>query len=108
MSVSDAFALRGGVYFDVTSSFTFSAGFRHEGVPVNDLIGGSKGGRRPGNYFSFEPGFILKAPKVSFYGYAPIIVSREIKQTVGGKLLGVHGPGGSADYQIFFGILLKL
>jgi hypothetical protein len=108
MSVPDAFALRGGVYFDIISTFTLSAGIRHEGVPVNDFIGGSKGGRRPGYYSSVEPGFILRTPKVSFYGYAPVIISREIKQTVGGKLLGAHGPGGSANFQIFFGALFKL
>lgn len=108
MSVPDAFALRGGIYYESSSSFTLSAGLRFEGVPVNDLIGGSKGGRRPGNYFSIEPGFVFRTPKVSFFGYAPVIVSREIKQTVGGKLLGVHGPGGSADFQIFFGALFKL
>lgn len=108
MTVPDAFALRGGIYYEASSSFTLSAGLRFEGVPVNDLIGGSKGGRRPGNYLSVEPGLIFRMPKVSFYGYAPVIFSREIKQTVGGKLLGVHSPGGSADYQIFFGILLKL
>lgn len=108
MSVPDAFALRGGLYYQASSSFTLSAGLRFEGVPVNDLLGGSKGGRRPGNYLSIEPGFIFKMPRFSFYGYTPVIVSREIKQTVGGKLLGVHSPGGSADYQFFFGILLKL
>lgn len=108
MSVPDAFALRGGMYYEVSSSFTLSAGLRFEGSPVNDLIGGSRGGRRPGNYFSVEPGFIYKMSKISFYGYTPVMLSRNIKQTVGGKELGVHAPGGSADYQIFFGILLKL
>ncbi len=108
MSVADAFALRGGIYYDVSPSFTLSAGLRNEGVPVTDLIGSSRGGRRPGNYVSIEPGFILRTSKVSFYAYTPVIISREIKQTVGGKLLGVHSPGGSADNQILFGILFKL
>ena len=76
-SVADAFALRWGIYHELSSSFTLSAGIRYEGVPVNDLIGGSKGGRRPGNYFSVEPGFIFRTSKISFYGYAPVIVSRE-------------------------------
>lgn len=107
-SVPDAFALRGGVNYDLLSSLTLAGGLRYEGVPVNDLIGGSKGDRRPGNYLSVEPGFIYRMPKISFYGYVPVIVSRDIKQTVGGKLLGVHNPGGSADYQILFGVLLKL
>ena len=108
MSVPDAFALRGGVYFEPSSVFTISTGLRFEGVPVNDVLGGSRGGRRPGNYLSVEPGFIYRLPKISFYGNVPVIVSREIKQTVGGKILGVHSPGGSADFQIFFGIILKL
>ncbi len=108
MSVADAFALRGGLYYEPLSSLTLSAGLRFEGVPVHDLIGGSKGGRRPGSYLSFEPGVIFRTSKISFYGYAPIIFSREIKQTVGGKELGVHSPGGSADYQFFFGVLFKL
>ncbi len=108
MSVPDAFALRGGLYHEIAPSFTLSAGLRFEGVPVRDLLGGSRGGRRPGNYFSFEPGFIVRMPKISFYAYTPVMLSREIKQTVGGKQLGVHSPGGSADMQFFFGVLLKI
>ncbi len=108
MSVADAFALRGGLYHRLTSSFMVSGGLRFEGVPVRDLLGGSRGGRRPGNYLSFEPGFIWRLPKVSFYGYVPFMLSREIKQTVGGEILGVHSPGGSADVQFFFGVLIKL
>lgn len=108
MSVADAFTLRGGAFYDISPSLTLSAGLRFEGVPVEDLIGGNIGGRRPGNYFSIEPGFIFRTSQLSFYAYAPVIISREIKQTVGGKVLGVHSPGGSADYQIMFGMLFKL
>jgi len=52
--------------------------------------------------------------KVSLYTYVPFIVSRAIKQNVPDKQLskfsGVYtvSPGGSGDYQLFFGALFKL
>ena len=108
MSVPDAFSLRAGVSYDILSNLTLSGGLRFEGVPVRDLIGGSTGSRRPGYYLSIEPGFVFRTNTVSFFGSVPIFISRDIKQSVGGEILGVHGPGGSADYMVFLGALFKI
>lgn len=108
MSVPDAFSLRGGFYYDVLPELTLSAGFRFEGLPVRDFIGGSSGSRRPGHYLSLEPGFIFRTNNISFFGSVPSFVSRNIQQSVGGEILGVHGPGGSADYMLFLGALFKI
>jgi len=54
MSVPDLFMTRGGVAYMV-SQFTFSGGVRVEALPSKDLIGGSRGFRRPGYIISAEP-----------------------------------------------------
>ena len=113
LSVADVFSFRAGLNYAV-KSWAFSAGFRHEGSPVHDLIGGSNGGRRSGYNFSVEPGIVYKLKKATLYTYVPVIISRKITQTVPDinitKMTGTftQGPGGSGDYQIFLGVLFKL
>jgi len=113
-SVTDAYALRAGAFITLKNNFSVAAGVRYEGVPVYDLIGGSGGTRRPGHIFSVEPGITYGFKKVSLYAYVPITVSRSIEQDVPNKIIsditGVYSirPGGSADYQFFFGVLFQL
>jgi hypothetical protein len=112
-SVPDVYSLRTGVNFNLPK-MSFSAGLRHEGVPVHDLIGNSNGRRRPGYNLSFEPGTIFKMKKTSFYVYVPIIMARTIKQDVPDanltKLVGEYkrGTGASGNYYLFAGVLFKL
>ncbi|MDQ6609835.1 MAG: transporter [Bacteroidota bacterium] len=112
-SVPDVYSIRGGVYFNL-KNVSLSAGFRDEGVPVHDLVGGSNGLRRPGHNLSVEPGILYKMKTTSFYVYLPFIVARKIKQNVPDamvtKITGNYkiGPGGSGDYQVFAGVLFKL
>jgi hypothetical protein len=112
-TVPDVYSIRAGFIYEF-DKIAFSAGYREEGVPVYDLIGGSDGLRRPGYNISIEPGIIYKMKKVSLYGYVPVAVAHRVNQSVADKLVsqktGVYtrGSGGSGDYQIFFGATFKL
>lgn len=55
---------------------TLSIGARMEGVPVNDLIGGSDGFRRPGHTVYIEPGLIWNTGRDTFSVYGPVPVDR--------------------------------
>jgi hypothetical protein len=113
-SVTDVYSLRAGAYLDLMEHLTISAGIRDEGVPVNDVIGGSGGTRRPGHNFSVEPGLIYRLNKISLYTYVPFIVSRSIAQSVPDQIVSeltdkyTVSPGGSGNYQLFIGVLFKL
>jgi hypothetical protein len=113
LSVPDQFSIRAGVNFNL-KNWSFSAGIRNEGSPVKDLVGGSEGVRRAGHNLSVEPGILYKMKKISVYAYVPFIVDRTIKQNVPDKFktnyTGVYtvSPGGSGNYQLFAGVLIKL
>jgi len=113
LSVADQFSIRAGAYYNL-KNWSFSAGIRNEGTPVKDLIGGSEGIRRAGYNLSVEPGIIYKMKRASIYAYVPFIVDRKISQNLPDqfktKYTGVYtvSPGGSGDYQVFVGVLLKL
>jgi hypothetical protein len=113
LSVADQFSIRVGAYYNL-KNWSFSAGIRNEGTPVEDIIGGSEGVRRAGHNLSVEPGILYKMKKVSIYAYIPFIIDRSIKQNLPDKFktnyTGVYtvSPGGSGDYQVFVGALFKL
>ena len=113
MSVADQFSLRAGAYFGI-KKWAFSAGLRHEGSPVEDLVGGSEGVRRAGYVLSVEPGVIYRMKKASVYSFVPVTVKRKISQNLADKFksnyLGTEfiSPGGSGNYQVFVGVLFKL
>lgn len=113
LSVPDQFSIRAGVNFNI-KKWNFSAGIRNEGSPVKDLVGGSEGVRRAGYNLSVEPGILYKMKKITIYVYVPFIVDRKISQNVPDKFktnyIGVYtvSPGGSGNYQLFAGVLIKL
>ncbi|MBV9962542.1 MAG: hypothetical protein JO072_09875 [Parafilimonas sp.] len=112
-SVPDFFSLHAGVNFNM-KNLSLSAAIRDEGSPVHDLIGESDGARRAGHYFSVEPGIVYKMKRTTLFGYVPIFIARNLKQTVPDKnitkITGVYkpSPGGSANYMIIAGISFKL
>jgi hypothetical protein len=112
-SVPDQYSIRAGVNFNF-KKLLFSMGLRDEGIPVYDLIGGSNGVRRAGHNISVEPGIVYKIKKISVFAYIPIIVSRNIKQTVPDKKeteighVYVLRMGGSPNYLVFVGASFKL
>lgn len=115
MSVPDQFSLRGGISYGVnTSGLEISLGARYEGVPVEDLIGGSEGFRRPGQVLSFEPGIGYMKNNVSFNLSVPVAVYRNRPQSVTDleteRATGQprNGDAAFADYLINFSVNYRL
>jgi hypothetical protein len=112
-SVPDIYSFRAGLNYNLPK-VAFSAGLRDEGVPFKDLLGDNNGLRRTGHNLSIEPGVIYKMKNVSLYTYVPIIVARSIKQdpsdAKASEISGVYrtSTGGSGNYYVFVGALLKL
>jgi hypothetical protein len=113
MSVPDQFMFRLGANVAV-KQFQFSAGMRIEGLPAEDLIGGSSGFRRPGYVLSIEPVVAYKVKKTQFYLSVPVAVERNRVQSVPDKLrtklTGVYAQGDAAfaDYSINLGATFAL
>ena len=102
MSIADQYLLRGGAAFPIpkTTSMSFSAGVRVEGVPVNDLLGGSEHFRRPGVAVSFEPSIHIAKGKHGITFGVPIAVYRNRFVSVPDKARGAHGDAAFADYLV--------
>lgn len=113
MSVPDQFMFRAGADFSI-HNFMFAAGFRIEGIPAQDIIGGSNGFRRPGYVISAEPVVAYKIKKAQFYISVPYAVQRNRIQSVPDKIktkmTGVYSQGDAAfaDYTINFGAAINL
>ena len=112
-SVPDQYSLRAGFEY-VMKQLVFSAGLRDEGIPVYDLIGQSDGVRRPGHNLSVEPGITYNMKTVSIYFYMPFFVQHVILESVPDKKLNAitggtkYGTGGSGDWMIFLGFMVKI
>ena len=113
MSVPDLYMARGGVAFMV-DRFTFSGGIRIEGLPSTDLLGGSKGFRRPGYIISAEPSVTLVTKKASFNISVPWALQRNRTQSNSDKRrtadTGTHmqGDAAFADYLVSAGLTFRL
>ncbi|HEV8286517.1 MAG TPA: hypothetical protein VGQ09_19545 [Chitinophagaceae bacterium] len=113
MSVPDLYMARGGVALMV-DQFTFSGGIRMEGLPSEDLIGGSRGFRRPGYIISAEPSVTWVTKKVSFNLAVPVALWRNRTQSDSDKRrtadTGVHQQGDAAfaDYLVSAGLTFRL
>jgi len=115
MSVPDQFALRFGLNYALpVTGASASMGVRYEGVPVEDLLGGSQGFRRPGSVFSVEPGFSYMVNNVSLNLSVPVAVIRNRPQSVTDReteqLTGNprNGDAAFADYLINVGFTYRL
>ena len=112
MSVPDQYMARLGANF-TAKALSISLGLRDECLPVHDLIGGSKGFRRPGYIVSLEPGLTYNFKKVNVYAYVPVALVRDRTQSVADKiqtkLTGVYTQGDAAfaDYTINVGCSFK-
>ena len=115
MSVPDQFAVRlGATYALPAEGASVSLGVRYEGVPVEDLLGGSQGFRRPGTVFSVEPGLSYALRNVSLNVSVPVALSRNRPQSVTDlemeHLTGTprHGDAAFADYLINVGLTYRI
>lgn len=110
MSVPDQFAFRAGTGYSFTPVFSASLGARYEGVPVEDVLGGSAGFRRPGTVLSIDPGIGLMLNKFSINVNVPFAVRRERPQSITDletqKITGEfrQGDAAFADYLLNVGI----
>jgi hypothetical protein len=113
MSVPDQYSLRGGVHFEYRKA-VFTAGIRHEGVPAEDLLGGSRGFRRAGSITSVEPGVTYQLKSALAYAYVAVPFRRTSQQSLPDRtttaLAGNYTitQGGFADYLVFVGMAWKL
>lgn len=110
-SVPDQYMFRAGITYNA-NRFTASAGARLEGIPVNDLVGGSGDFRRPGYVWSAEPGLAYRVKKINFYASVPIAFVRNRTQSVTDKARStptnrVNGDAAFADYVINAGFSVR-
>lgn len=106
-SCPDQFAARIGAYYNtkVQGVNTYLGG-RIEGVPAEDLIGGSAGYRRPGYAISVEPGVGYNKDMYSFNLSVPIALVRNRTQSYEDKQRTIetgvyrHGDAAFADYLV--------
>jgi hypothetical protein len=105
LSVSDQYLARAGLAssFRRGGSWTLSLGGRVEGVPAEDLIGGSSGFRRPGYAVSVEPGVTYTRGRSGVNLGVPIAVYRNRTRSFADKLSGGHGDAAFADYLLLVG-----
>ncbi|MGC4102192.1 hypothetical protein [Ferruginibacter sp.] len=113
MSVPDLFMTRAGVSYMV-HQFNFAGGVRVEALPSKDLIGGSRGFRRPGYIVSAEPSVTWVTKKVSFNLAVPFALKRNRTQSDADKRQTIdtgtfkQGDAAFADYLISAGMTFKL
>lgn len=114
MSVTDQFSARIGLNYGFNHTFGVGLGARYEGIPVNDLIGGSQGFRRPGKILSVEPSINYMKGNVSISFSVPIALRRERPQSFTDlateKLTGTprNGDSAFADYLLSFGVFYRI
>jgi hypothetical protein len=110
MSVADQYLARIGCSYSNPSwkGFSVSLGGRVEGVPVEDLIGGSDGFRRPGYAVSVEPGVSYSKGPHTIALSVPIAEYRNRQRSVPDRMVpGRHGDAAFADYLILLGYWRK-
>jgi hypothetical protein len=115
-SVPDQYMVRAGFSYGIPSvkGLTFAAGVKLEGIPVNDLIGGSGDFRRPGYIWSVEPALTYKMKSTSLYLSVPAAFVRNRTQSNTDKensiKTGKHvqGDAAFADYVINLGVSFRL
>jgi hypothetical protein len=110
MSVADQYLARAGVSYANASwkGLGASLGLRMEGVPVEDLVGGSDGFRRPGYAVSVEPAVSYSRGPHTLSLAVPYAVERNRQRSVADRLVpGRHGDAAFADYVILLGYWRK-
>ena len=114
-AVPDQYLARLGIsYTTPLKGLSIYAGGRIEGVPAEDLIGGSNAYRRPGYSIGIEPGLTYSASDLSINFSLPFAVARNRTQSYLDKVRTEqsgeyqHGDAAFADYLINVGISYRL
>lgn len=106
MSVTDAYLAKVGIASPIPFlekyGFSVSLAGRLEGVPVRDLIGSSRGFRRPGYAYSIEPGIAWSMKGHTLGVSAPVALYRNRQRSVPDDRAEPqrHGDAAFADYMI--------
>lgn len=100
MSIPDSFVARTGVAFALpfVKGLGMALGGRAEGVPVYDLIGSSRGFRRPRIALSIDPTISLNRGKHTVSISVPVAVYRNRWRSVSDKQVDQHGDAAFADW----------
>lgn len=112
-SVPDQYMARAGVNYTSTGGFSAAVGARIEGIPVNDLVGGSGDFRRPGFVVSLEPGVNYNIKKVNLFASVPVALVRNRlqsntdKQNEAKRGTFVRGDAAFANYVVNVGLSVK-
>lgn len=113
-SVPDQFAAQlGALYSPGIKGLSLYLGGRAEGVPSSDLIGSSRGYRRPGYVISVDPGINYNTENLSLSLNVPIALERNRIQSYSDKQrtaeTGVYtiGDAAFADYLINFNLTYR-
>ena len=106
VSVPDQYQARAGLSYVVwpEQALALSLGARIDGIPPNDLVGGSDGWRRPGYSVYVEPGVSLTRWKTTFSLFVPVGVAYNRQKNVLDHQNHNHGPGAFANYLVQFGV----
>ncbi len=114
MSVPDQFAANAGLGYNFSQNIAASLGARFEGVPVEDVLGGSGGFRSPGNVLSIDPGISYGFKDILLNLNVPVALRRERPQSVTDRETEIatgnprNGDAAFADYLINFGISYRI
>jgi hypothetical protein len=108
MSIPDQYFARGGVAYTVVPKWGLSTSLagRIEGVPVEDLVGGSDGFRRPGFAVAIEPGIQVMKGRYTFNLAVPFALYRNRERSLADQAASVvsgkdvHGDAAFADYVV--------
>jgi len=103
MSIPDSYFARAGVQWSPFDHYTFGIGGRIEGVPVEDIIGGDDGFRRPGYAISIEPSVSYWAGRSIFSIAVPIAAYRNRTKSVPDEENDRHGDAAFADWILLVG-----
>jgi hypothetical protein len=113
MSVPDQYMFRLGGNYNL-NQLNISAGMRVEGVPAEDMFGGSNGFRRPGYVVAVEPVVSYKIKQGQLYLSVPYAIERNRTQSVPDKIRTkltetyFQGDAAFANYSINIGAAFPL
>jgi hypothetical protein len=103
MSIPDSYLARAGLQWNPIDHWTFGLGGRIEGVPVEDIIGGDDGFRRPGYAISAEPSVSWWKGKSIISIAVPIALVRNRQVSVSDSEVNGHGDAAFADWVFLAG-----
>ena len=106
MSIPDQYFGRAGLAYTIVPKWglALTAAGRIEGVPVEDVLGGSDGFRRPGFAVSFEPGLVWMKGRYNLNVSVPLALYRNRERSLADQKASatsgndVHGDAAFADY----------